>query len=152
MDGYFDRRISLNYKQLKKDIRFIIQNGFLDSLRSYNFNSKKITRFSIKTQNIKYLIIEGIFAREILSIVHKKDYFFLELKKNKHYCMNRVIERDFIERGKAKKLAEKDFLRSWDIYYNRSINKNFKRNKKKFILKKNSDLDKILDKIFNYQP
>ena len=39
------------------------------------------------------------------------------LKINKNECMKRVSKRDIEERGKAKKQAEEDFLKSWDIYY-----------------------------------
>ena len=31
--------------------------------------------------------------------------------------MERVVQRDIKERGKDKKQAEKDFLKSWSIYY-----------------------------------
>ena len=41
--------------------------------------------------------------------------------------MKRVIQRDSKERGKAKKQAEEDFLKSWDIYYKKFKNKNIKK-------------------------
>ena len=37
--------------------------------------------------------------------------------------MKRVVDRDLKERGKTKKQAENDFLKSWDIYYEKSKNK-----------------------------
>jgi len=46
--------------------------------------------------------------------------------------------RDLKERGKAKKQAEDDFLKSWDIYYKKFKNKNIK------IMQRNSLSQKIL--------
>ena len=148
IDGYFDRRISLNYSLLKKDFKFIVENGFSNYMHFYDFKSKSINKISIKTKNIKFLIVEGIFAKDLLNGVNEKDCFFIELKKNKTHCMHKVIKRDFIERGKEKILAKKDFLKSWDIYYCRFKNKSLKKQSVEFILKKNSDIDKILKKIF----
>ena len=37
--------------------------------------------------------------------------------------MKRVIQRDIKERGKDKKQAEYDFLKSWNIYYEKFIKK-----------------------------
>ena len=46
--------------------------------------------------------------------------------------MKRVVQRDLKERGKAKKQAEDDFLKSWDIYYEKFKNKNIKNNTNEF--------------------
>ena len=61
--------------------------------------------------------------------------------------MKRVIERDFRERGKNKKKSENDFLKSWDIYYEKFNPNSIKNNKNKFLIRKNTDIDKILKKI-----
>ena len=63
--------------------------------------------------------------------------------------MKRVVQRDIKERGKDKKQAENDFLKSWDIYYEKFNPNSIKDNKNKFIIRKNSDKDEILGKIFN---
>tara|TARA_B100001989_G_scaffold164712_1_gene118400 strand:+ start:323 stop:916 length:594 start_codon:yes stop_codon:yes gene_type:complete len=148
IDGYFDRRISLDHSLLKKDLRFIIENGYSNYVRFYDFKSKSINKIKIKTKNVKFLIVEGIFAKDFLNGLNENDSFFIELKKNKNYCMQKVIKRDFKERGKEEILAKKDFLKSWDIYYCRFKNKSLKKQSVEFILKKNSDIDKILKKIF----
>ena len=148
IDGYFDRRISLNHSLLKKDFRFIIENGYSNYVRFYDFKSKSINKIKIKTKNVKFLIVEGIFAKDFLNGLNENDCFFIELKKKKNYCMHKVIKRDIIERGKEEILAKKDFLKSWDIYYCRFKNKSLKEQTVEFILKKNSDIDKILKKIF----
>ena len=91
---------------------------------------------------------EGIFAREFSSTLHNKNYFFLELKINKNECMKRVVQRDLRERGKAKKQAKKDFLNSWDIYYKKFKNKSIKNNTNELIIRKNTNIDQILENIF----
>ena len=110
VEGYFDRSISFNYKQFKKDFNFILKNGFSIHERSYNFEKKTINYFLNETNNINFLIIEGIFAKEFSGTLRNQNYSFLELKINKNECMKRVVERDLKERGKAKKQAEFDFL------------------------------------------
>ena len=147
--GYFDRRISFNYKLFKKDFNFIIKNRISIHERSYNFEKKTINNFLNKTNNIKFLIIEGIFAREFLETLATKNYSFLELKINKNECMKRVVQRDIKERGKAKKQSEDDFLKSWDIYYEKFKNKNIKNNANEFTITKDTNIDQILKKLFD---
>ena len=63
--------------------------------------------------------------------------------------MKRVVKRDIKERGKDKTQAEKDFLKSWSIYYKKFKPNSIKTNKKNFIIEKNTDIDHILKKLFN---
>ncbi len=149
VQGYFDRSISFNYKLFKKDFNFIIKNGISISERSYNFKKKTIKNFLKKTNNIKYLIVEGIFAKEFSKTLNNQNNFFLELKIDKNVCMNRVLQRDSTERGKDKKQAKIDFLKSWDIYKEKFKNKCIKKNTNKFTITKNTNIDKVLEKIFN---
>ena len=102
-----------------------------------------------ETNNISFLIVEGIFAKEFSNTLNNKDYFFLEIKTKKNECMKRVVQRDIKERGKDKKQAENDFLKSWDIYYEKLKPISKKNNKNKFIIEKNTDLDHLLKKLFN---
>tara|TARA_B000000532_G_scaffold233412_1_gene217004 strand:+ start:169 stop:765 length:597 start_codon:yes stop_codon:yes gene_type:complete len=148
IEGYFDRSISFNYKLFKKDFNFILKNEFIIHERSYNFEKKTINNFFKGTNNIKFLIIEGIFAKEFSSTLSNLNYSFLELKINKNDCMKRVVERDLKERGKAKKQAENDFLKSWDIYYEKLKNINIKNNPNEFIITQQSTIDQILKKFF----
>ena len=149
VEGYFDRRISFNYKLFKKDICYIIENGISTIERSYNFEKKTIKNSINETNSIKYIIVEGIFANEFSRILKNKNYFFLELKINKNECMKRVVQRDIRERGKDKKQAENDFLKSWSIYYEKFKPNSIKNNTNKFIIEKNTDIDHILKKLFN---
>ena len=147
LEGYFDRSISFNYKLFKKDFNFILKNGISIHERSYNFKKKKIKTFLTESKNINFLIVEGIFAKEFSKTLYCQDYFLLELKINKNECMKRVIQRDFNERGKSKNQAKKDFLKSWDIYYEKFKNKSIKNNTNEFIITKNTNIDQIIKKI-----
>jgi uridine kinase len=147
--SYFDRIISFNYKLFKKDFNFIIKNEISINQRFYDFEKQKSKNYLKETNNINYLIVEGIFAREFSITLDSNNFYFLELKINKKECMRRAVLRDLKERGKVKKKAENDFLNSWDIYYKKFKNKSMKDNANEFNIRKMSDIDKILNKIFN---
>ena len=149
VEGFFDRSISFNNKLFKKDFDFIYNNGTLIYERYYNFEKKTIQNILNETNNISFLIVEGIFANEFSNTLNNKDYIFLEIKTNKNECMKRVVQRDIKERGKEKQQAENDFLKSWSIYYEKFKPHSIKNNTNKFIIEKNSDIDHILKKLFN---
>ena len=149
VEGFFDRSISFNYKLFKKDFDFIYKNGISIYDRYYNFEKKTIQNILNETNNISFLIVEGIFAKEFSNTLNNKDYNFLEIKTKKNECMKRVVQRDLKERGKKKKEAENDFLKSWDIYYEKFKLNRIKKNENKFIIRKNTDIDQILEKLFN---
>ena len=149
VEGFFDRSISFNNKLFKKDFDFIYKNGISICDRKYNFEKKTIQNILNETNNISFLIVEGIFAKEFSNTLNNKDYIYLEIKTKKNECMKRVVKRDIKERGKDKKQAEKDFLKSWSIYYKKFNPNSIKTNKKNFIFEKNTDIDHILKKLFN---
>ncbi len=149
LEGYFDRSISFDYKLFKKDFNFILKNGISIYQRSYNFEKKQIMNFLNTTNNINYVIVEGIFAEEFSSTLNNQNYILLELKINKNDCMERVVQRDLRERGKVKKQAENDFLKSWDIYHEKFKNKKIKNNTNKFIITNKTNIDHIIKKVFN---
>ena len=139
VDSYFDKRISFNYKLFEKDFNFILKNRISIHERSYDFEKKKIKYFLKETKNIDFLIVEGIFAKEFSRNLYNQNYFFLELKIEKNVCMKRVVTRDFKDRGKAKKEAKNDFLKSWDIYYKKFKNK-CKNNTNEFTITKKTNI------------
>ena len=147
VEGFFDKSISFNNKLFKKDFEFIYENGISVRERYYNFEKKKIQNFLKETTNISFLIVEGIFAKEFSSTLNIQDYYFIEIKTKKNECRKRVIQRDIKERGKDKKKAENDFLKSWEIYYEKFNPNSLKNNTNKFIIKNKSDIDNILKKI-----
>ena len=149
VEGFFDRSISFNKKLFKKDFDFIYKNGFSNFDRYYNYEKKTTQNILNETNNISFLIVEGIFAKEFSNTLNNKDYIFLEIKTKKNECMKRVVQRDIKERGKDKKQAENDFLKSWNIYYEKFKPISIKNNTNKFIIEKNTDIDHILKKLFN---
>ena len=149
VEGFFDRSISFNNKLFKKDFDFIYKNGISICNRYYNFEKKTIQKILNETNNISFLIVEGIFAKEFSNTLNNKDYIFIEIKTKKNECMKRVVQRDIKERGKDKKQAENDFLKSWSIYYEKFKLTSIKNKSNKFIIEKNTDIDHILKKLFN---
>jgi len=149
LEGFFDRSISFNNKLFKKDFDFIYKNGISICDRYYNFEKKTIQNTLKEKNNISFLIVEGIFAEEFSNTLNNKDYYFLEIKTKKNECMKRVVKRDIKERGKDKKQAQNDFLKSWSIYYEKFKPKSIKNNTNKFIIEQNTAIDHILKKLFN---
>ena len=149
VEGFFDKSISFNKKLFKKDFEFIYENGISVHDRYYNFEKKKIQTILNETNNISFLIVEGIFAKEFSKTLNNLNLYFLEIKTKKNVCMKRVVQRDVKERGKKKKQAIKDFLKSWEIYYEKFKSNSIKNNKNKFIIRKSTDIDQILKKLFN---
>ena len=149
IEGFFDRSISFNKDLFKKDFDFIYENGISICDRYYNFEKKTIQNILNEKNNISFLIVEGIFAKEFSNTLNNKDYIFLEIKTKKNECMKRVVQRDIKERGKDKKQAENDFLKSWSIYYEKFKPNTIKNNTNKFIIEKKTDIDHILKKLFN---
>ena len=148
IDGYFDRIISFDYKLFKKDFNFILRNGISINERSYNFEKKIKKNIRNEKNNINYLIVEGIFAKEFASTLYNLNYFFLEFKLDKNDCMKRVVQRDLRERGKLQKQAENDFLKSWDIYCEQLKNKRIKNNENEITITKNTNIDELIKKLF----
>jgi len=146
--GFFDRSISFNYKLFKKDFDFIYKHGISINDRYYNFEKKAIKNILNETNNISFLIVEGIFAQEFANTLNNQNYYFLEIKTKKNECMKRVVERDFKERGKDKKQAKNDFLKSWEIYYEKFKPFSIDKNTNKYIIRKKTDIDLIMKKLF----
>ncbi len=149
INGYFDRSISFNYKLFKEDFNFILKNGISINERFYNFENKTIENLLKETKNIEYIIVEGIFAKEFSSTLINKNYYFLELKIHKDECKKRVLQRDFKDRGKSKKQAENDFIKSWNIYYEKMNNKRRKNNTDEYIITEKTKINLMIEKLFN---
>ena len=148
LHSYFDRKISFNYNLFMKDLESIIKYNECDHKYLYDFNKKTIIKSNSLKQNIKYLIIEGIFAQEVINNLKLQNSFLIELSTNKFSCMDRVIKRDVKERGKNKKLAKSDFLKSWNFYYTNK-NMNLRNNFNKINLSKENDIEQIINKVLN---
>ena len=145
--SYFDKKISFNFKLFKRDLDFILKNGFSTSSYKYNFKKRSKTKTYKKTQNIRFIIVEGIFGKELLTSFPDKHYIFIKLKIKKQTCMKRAIERDFIERGKSKNQAKNDFLKAWELFHNNKKEREPKDKVKKIVLKNEKDIKKLQKKI-----
>ena len=144
---YFDRKISFNNKLFEGDLEFILKNGFSNISYEYNFKSKLIKKRYKKTKNIRFVIVEGIFGKEILKSVVNYNCILINLETNKNSCMKRVIKRDYLERGKNKNIAKKDFIKAWELYY-KNKNKNKSRNYiQKITIRNKGDIKALLNKI-----
>ena len=149
LTSYFDRKISFNFELFSRDLEFILKNGFSRFSYKYNFKNKSIKKIYKNVKNIRFIIIEGIFAQEIFKTLSKNNCILVKLKANKQTCLKRVVKRDFLERGKSKDLAQRDFIKAWEL---------FSKNKKKYsskyyletiIFKKESDIEYLLKKLTN---
>ena len=147
VEGYFDRTISFNFQLFKKDFEIICKNHAIKKKYLYDFKQKRIKTILIKKTNIKLLIIEGIFAKDFLYKLKKQNTFFIEINDKKDLCMRRVINRDVKERGKSKEIAKSDFLKSWNIYYQKNIN--IKEIANTFNYSSEIDINFLLKKIIN---
>ena len=147
IDGYFDRLISFNYQLFKEDLCFILENCQANHKYTYDFKNKTVKKTFNKKSRIDYLIIEGIFSKELLGVIKKNRFFLIEIKTRKESCMYRVIKRDINERGKSEKLAINDFLKSWDLYHLRNRKKYCKYNANQLIYTENNDLNFLLEEL-----
>ena len=149
LEGYYDQKISFNYKLFIKDFAYILNNKTLNHEYKYDFNKKSIIKSLNKKSNISYLIVEGIFAKELLKKSNNYHFLLIELKTTKKTCMERVLLRDVNKRGKSKKLAKRDFLVSWKIYQNNNKSNFSNQNITKLIYSESSTPEEIFKKIIN---
>ena len=91
----------------------------------------------------------GIFGQEILKTLSKENCLLIKLKANKQTCLNRVIKRDFLERGKSKDLAKRDFIKAWILFHENKKKCDSRNYFKTIVISKKSDIDLLLEKINN---
>ena len=147
--SYFDRKISLNSKLIKKTINKILKDKEINYSYKYDFILKRTEITNINSSCIKNLIIEGIFALELLKSISTNNYLLVRLKINKDICLKRICERDHIERGKSKKKAMKDFIKAWNIYENKEKSYKILGKGRELIFKKNPNVISILNQLSN---
>lgn len=146
---YFDRKISFNFYLFKRDLDFILKNGYSNFYYKYNFKEKSIKKIYKESKNIRFIIIEGIFAKEIIKKIPTNNFILIKLNTNKKTCMRRVIKRDFEERGKTKFQAKIDFLNAWELFHKNNNKKIFQNYLKKIIIKKGTVRKKLIKKIIS---
>ena len=149
IDSYFDRKISHNSQLLRNTINKIVKNKEINYSYKYDFIKRRTEITQNKTLNIENLIVEGIFAMELLKFLSKNDYLLIRLKINKEICMKRIHERDHIERGKSREKSLEDFLKAWNIYNNKEKFYKVLDKGKELIFKKDPNIKTILKKLSN---
>ena len=147
IESYYDKNISLNSKLLKRAILKILNNKKIDYIYKYDFKSKTKKMILKPSSSIENLIIEGIFALDLINFVSNFDYLLIKLKINKNICMNRIICRDQIERGKDKKESIKDFKNAWQIYKTKEKFNNTLDKKRELIFRKDQNIKTIIKKL-----
>ena len=114
--SYFDKILSHKQSLIKKDIDYILKNNSINHYYKYDF-IKKVTKKNFKNfSNIQNLIIEGIFSLELTDYFSENQYFLIRLKEEKSTCINRILVRDSVERGKNKISNLNEFNNGWRLY------------------------------------
>ena len=144
---YFDRKISFNYELFKTDIEFIIKNGCSNFSYVYNFKSKSIKKVYESNKNLKFIIVEGIFGKEIFKSFLTNKCILINLKTNKQSCMKRVIKRDYLERGKSESKAKRDFIKGWELFYKNKKKNNSTNYLKEITFKNKREINSLLNNL-----
>ena len=145
---YFDRKISFNYSLLDQDLNFILKNGFSNFSYHYDFKKKFIKKYKKKNRNIKLVIVEGIFATEIIKKFSHRINLLIKLKPSREVCMKRVLERDVVERGKSKINAQKDFSKGWELFNRKEKTNNYSKITNQILIDKKVDVN-LISRIIN---
>ena len=138
INDIYDRLISIKKKELLYNLKCIYNNS--KNIYSYYYDFKKRKSFKKKTDeiynnNIKFLIIEGIFAHRLN--LNYQDTLNIVCEEDKDVCFKRRLKRDQIERGRSIKEVKKRFTDSWRLFYH---------NIKKYIKMNNTVVLNTIDK------
>ena len=145
--SYFDRTISLNYNLLKNDLIYVLKEKKATHSYTYNFKNKKISKEKTNLNNIKFLIIEGIFSTEFIKFAYLNKCYLINLKTSKKDCLKRILERDQLERGKSENKIKRGFFKGWEIYQKRELKRYDELKIKTINLTKNFNINYILNRI-----
>ena len=143
INGYYDKKISVDFYKLKKDINDICFNKKLINLPKYNFKTKQRNYEQLCNEEIEHLIIEGIFAFNISKYIFKNARIKIFIINKKEICFQRRFRRDIKSRGRSASEIKKRFDKGWELF-NKSNLKNDRN-----ILRINSD-EKIFQKSIEY--
>ena len=118
IDDLYDRLISIRRKEILKTILSIYKREKYTNIYNYDFKSKVSSKSKINiqsTNDIKFLILEGIFS-------HRLDLNYSEAiniicQAKKEICLQRRLDRDTNERDRKAKEVYLRFAKSWDLYF-----------------------------------
>ena len=147
--SYFDKKISFNKKLFKKDLDFILKNRYSKYSYKYDFKTKSTKKIFKKTKSIRYIIIEGIFGKEIIKTLYRRNCILIELKTSKKSCMKRVVKRDYNKRGKSKNVARRDFFKAWELFHKNEVKNGSIKYLKKISIKKKLKIKLLIKNIIN---
>ncbi len=111
----YDRIISIKDKQLIQIIESIINKDNNVIFSYYDFKSKVSTKQIKYIRNIRYIILEGIFAHRLN--LNYRNTINIIIEQKKEICKNRRIKRDQNERGRNINEVIKKFNKSWYLYF-----------------------------------
>ena len=142
----YDRLISIKEKKILLTINSLIKKEKFTIFYNYDFKSKKSTkniRYINSLENIRFIILEGIFAHRLE--LNYNNTINILCDQNKEVCRNRRIRRDQLERGRNINEVSRKFNKSWYLYF-KNLN-NFKKQKKVITLR--SDDNIVYKKLIN---
>ena len=147
----YDRLISIKEKKILLTINSLIKKEKTTIFYNYDFKSKKSSkhlRFIKSQKNIRFIILEGIFAHRLELNYNNTINIICDQKKE--VCRNRRIRRDQLERGRNIKEVSRKFNKSWYLYF-KNLN-NFKKQKKIITLRSDDNIvyKKLINNLENY--
>ena len=147
----YDRLISIKEKKILLTINSLIKKEKTTIFYNYDFKSKKSSkhlRFIKSQKNIRFIILEGIFAHRLE--LNYNNTINILCDQNKELCRNRRIRRDQLERGRNINEVSRKFNKSWYLYF-KNLN-NFKKQKKIITLRSddNNVYKKLINNLENY--
>tara|TARA_B100000965_G_scaffold232027_1_gene194292 strand:- start:88 stop:696 length:609 start_codon:yes stop_codon:yes gene_type:complete len=147
----YDRLISIKEKKILLTINSLIKKEKITIFYNYDFKSKKSTkyiRYINSLENIRFIILEGIFAHRLE--LNYNNTINILCDQNKEVCRNRRIRRDQLQRGRNINEVIRKFNKSWYLYF-KNLN-NFKKQKKIITLRSddNNVYKKLINNLENY--
>ena len=144
--GYFDKLISFDKSLFIKDLIYIINNKSSTHYYKYDFRNKRKDKVNETIEKVKLIIIEGIFSLEAIEHITNKKYLVLKLDIEENICSQRIIYRDYKERGKDQEKAYIDFRNGWNIYKINSKKYSIP-NKKIVLIKSPEEIERVIKKL-----
>tara|TARA_Y100001968_G_C19315462_1_gene696424 strand:+ start:416 stop:1048 length:633 start_codon:yes stop_codon:yes gene_type:complete len=144
----YDRPISIKDKELIQTINSLIKEEKHITFYNYDFKykiSSKQVRYFKNFKNIRFIILEGIFAHRLN--LNYKDSINIICDQKKDVCLIRRITRDQFERGRNINEVIRKFNKSWYLFFTNL--KKFKAQNKVTTLRSDDNVmhEKIINKL-----
>ena len=142
----YDRIFSIKDQKLINTINSLIKKEKYAIFYNYDFKCKissRQLRYLKNLNNIKFIILEGIFAHRL--DLNYKNTINIICDQKKEVCFNRRITRDKIERGRNLNEVSRKFNKSWNLYFKNL--KNFK--DQNYVINMRTDDNILYEKFIN---